>query len=170
MPTTYSATPTTWFLPDEADTALAAMVAAVTGAHSRFRGMFFNFSLPQLVDAVAATHSRGLDTRIILDHSQAATPSGVLGFHRLLLAGYPPTSVLIGTSPVNRAFQHRKNAVCDGLIVLGGSTNWSASGFEEENELTILTNADAAAAYEAHFDRLWDWISQHESTYQQSAA
>jgi phosphatidylserine/phosphatidylglycerophosphate/cardiolipin synthase-like enzyme len=170
MPISYTAPLTTFFLPDERDPALAAMLAAVNAATSRFRGMFFNFSLPPLVDAVAATHTRGLDSRIILDHSQAATPSGVLGLHRLLLTGYPPDAVRIGTSPIHKAFQHRKNAVCDSSIVIQGSTNWSASGFEEENELSILTSPMVAAAYEAHFDKLWAWISANEPTYQEKVA
>jgi phosphatidylserine/phosphatidylglycerophosphate/cardiolipin synthase-like enzyme len=131
--------------------------------------MFFNFSLPQLVDAVAATHARGLDTRIILDESQEAGPGGTKAFHALMLAGYPPASVRIGTSPIKHAFMHRKNAICDSQIVIGGSTNWSASAFLEANELTISHSPDLAAAIEQAFDSLWDWISTHEPIYQKTA-
>jgi phosphatidylserine/phosphatidylglycerophosphate/cardiolipin synthase-like enzyme len=169
MPISYTPSSTTWSLPDESDQALAAMIDAVNSATTRFRGAFFNFSLPELVQAVAQTHARGLDTRIILDESQEAGAGGTKAFHALMLAGYPPASVRIGTSPIKHAFMHRKNAVLDGQVVIGGSTNWSASAFLEANELTISHSPDLAAAIEHSFDLLWDWISQHEPIYQKTA-
>lgn len=88
--------------------------------------------------------SPGMYVQITLDRSQAG------GVHeRALLAKFRHedmgNSIAIGTSEKS-AIMHRKMAIVDGLWLIGGSTNWSASGeTRQDNELTIHRSADLAA-------------------------
>ena len=99
-------------------------------------------------------HEKAADPNIYfqmsLDSSQAA------GTHeRVLLAAWSKalgTSVATGRS-VKHAISHLKVAVIDGLYVLGGSTNWSASGEgAQDNELVVQRSPLVAARYSALLD------------------
>lgn len=55
------------------------------------------------------------------------------------------TSVAIGTSQ-NHAISHLKVLIVDGIYIVKGSTNWSISGEQkQDNELTLSKNAVEAA-------------------------
>lgn len=89
--------------------------------------------------------------QISLDKTQAA------GVHeRELLAKWQPlegTSVAIGQS-TGHAISHLKVAIVDGLYLIGGSTNWSASGeSKQDNELTVHRSAILAAEARSILDR-----------------
>lgn len=59
------------------------------------------------------------------------------------------TSIAVGTS-VKRAISHLKVCVIDGLYVISGSTNWSLSGEDkQDNELTVTRDALKAARFES---------------------
>lgn len=86
-----------------------------------------------------------------LDRSQAG------GVHeKALLAkwdsGQAGNSIAIGTS-VHHAISHLKVLIVDGLYVVSGSTNWSLSGEQlQDNQLTLHRNAIVAAEYRAVLD------------------
>lgn len=86
-----------------------------------------------------------------LDSSQAA------GVHeRAILAKWGNdrigSSIAIGQS-VKHAISHLKVLIVDGLYVVTGSTNWSLSGEEQQdNELTLIQNAVVAAQYRSILD------------------
>lgn len=89
--------------------------------------------------------------QISLDRSQAG------GVHeRQLLekwAGMEGTSVAIGQS-TGHAISHLKVCIVDGLYLIGGSTNWSLSGEQkQDNELTIHRSAILAAEARSILDR-----------------
>lgn len=55
------------------------------------------------------------------------------------------TSIAVGTS-CNHAISHLKICIVDGIYTVKGSTNWSISGEEkQDNELTLSRNAIVAA-------------------------
>lgn len=89
--------------------------------------------------------------QITLDKSQAG------GVHeRDLLAKYKAemdsNSVAIGTSEKS-AIMHRKMAIVDGLWRISGSTNWSLSGEQkQDNELTVCHSAAVSAEARAVLD------------------
>jgi len=86
----------------------------------------------------------GVFVQLSLDSSQAG------GVHeKALLAknNYPATSIAYGRSEHN-AIMHMKVMIVDGIFLVTGSTNWSASGEKlQDNQLTV--NADPLACAQA---------------------
>lgn len=67
-------------------------------------------------------------------------------------------SIAIGTSS-KHAISHLKIVIVDGVYTVRGSTNWSLSGEEkQDNELTLSRNAVIAAETRAVLDRNHDWM------------
>lgn len=67
-------------------------------------------------------------------------------------------SIAIGTSS-KHAISHLKVLIVDGVYMVKGSTNWSISGEEQQdNELTLSRNAVLAAEARAVLDKNHDWM------------
>ena len=93
-----------------------------------------------------------------LDRSQA---SGV--HEKQILAQWQNdafgNSIAIGTSSVHNAISHLKIVIIDGVFTVKGSTNWSLSGEQEQdNELTLSRNAVIAAETRAILDLNHDFM------------
>lgn len=66
-------------------------------------------------------------------------------------------SIAIGTSSVKHAISHLKVLIVDGVYTVTGSTNWSLSGQEQQdNQLTIDRNAVVAAEMRSRLDQIHD--------------
>src|SRR5215475_6577280 len=93
-----------------------------------------------------------------LDRSQAA------GAHeKLILASWANNafgnSIAIGTSSVHNAISHLKIVIVDGVYTVKGSTNWSLSAEQQQdNELTVSRNAVIAAETRAVLDLNHDFM------------
>ena len=93
-----------------------------------------------------------------LDRSQA---SGV--HEKQILAKWSNdafgNSIAIGTSSVHNAISHLKIVIVDGVYTVKGSTNWSLSGEQQQdNELTLSRNAVVAAETRAILDLNHDFM------------
>jgi phosphatidylserine/phosphatidylglycerophosphate/cardiolipin synthase-like enzyme len=93
-----------------------------------------------------------------LDRSQA---SGV--HEKQILASWSNdsfgNSIAIGTSSVHNAISHLKIVIVDGVYTVKGSTNWSLSGEQQQdNELTLSRNAVIAAETRAILDLNHDFM------------
>ncbi len=68
-------------------------------------------------------------------------------------------SIAIGTSSVHNAISHLKIVIVDGVYTVKGSTNWSLSGEQQQdNELTVSRNAVIAAETRAILDLNHDFM------------
>lgn len=68
-------------------------------------------------------------------------------------------SIAIGTSSVHNAISHLKIVIVDGVYTVKGSTNWSLSGEEhQDNELSLSRNAVIAAETRAILDLNHDFM------------
>jgi hypothetical protein len=68
-------------------------------------------------------------------------------------------SIAIGTSSVHNAISHLKIVIIDGVYTVKGSTNWSLSGEQQQdNELTLSRNAVIAAETRAILDVNHDFM------------
>jgi phosphatidylserine/phosphatidylglycerophosphate/cardiolipin synthase-like enzyme len=68
-------------------------------------------------------------------------------------------SIAIGTSSVHNAISHLKIVIVDGVYTVKGSTNWSLSGEQQQdNELTLNRNAVIAAETRAILDLNHDFM------------
>ena len=67
-------------------------------------------------------------------------------------------SIAIGTSSVHNAISHLKIVIVDGVYTVKGSTNWSLSGQQQDNELTLSRSAVVAAETRAVLDLNHDFM------------
>ena len=68
-------------------------------------------------------------------------------------------SIAIGTSSVHNAISYLKIVIVDGVYTVKGSTNWSLSGEQhQDNELTLSRNAVVAAETRAILDLNHDFM------------
>jgi phosphatidylserine/phosphatidylglycerophosphate/cardiolipin synthase-like enzyme len=93
-----------------------------------------------------------------LDRSQA---SGV--HEKQIMASWANdafgNSIAIGTSSVHNAISHLKIVIVDGVYTVKGSTNWSLSGEQQQdNELSLNRNAVIAAETRAILDLNHDFM------------
>jgi phosphatidylserine/phosphatidylglycerophosphate/cardiolipin synthase-like enzyme len=69
------------------------------------------------------------------------------------------SSIAIGTSSVHNAISHLKIVIVDGVYTVKGSTNWSLSGEQQQdNELSLSRNAVVAAETRAILDLNHDFM------------
>ena len=99
-------------------------------------------------DANALLLAKMKDPDIFVQMSLDSSQAG--GVHeKALLAQWPSdsigTSVAVGQS-LKHAISHLKMCIVDGIYVMAGSTNWSLSGEQkQDNELTLTNDAVLAA-------------------------
>jgi phosphatidylserine/phosphatidylglycerophosphate/cardiolipin synthase-like enzyme len=93
-----------------------------------------------------------------LDRSQASN-----AHEKQILASWDNNafgnSIAIGTSSVHNAISHLKIVIVDGVYTVKGSTNWSLSGEQkQDNELSLSRNAVIAAETRAILDLNHDFM------------
>lgn len=142
----WSSTERVFFSPvDDVHGVLLAVLAAATHRVSVNMYGYDDDELDAALHAKAASPSIAFVMN--LDRSQAG------GVHEKALvapwANAIGSSIAIGES-VRHAISHLKVAVIDGLYIVSGSTNWSASGeSKQDNELTVSADPLKAARFES---------------------
>jgi phosphatidylserine/phosphatidylglycerophosphate/cardiolipin synthase-like enzyme len=147
----------TFFAPrDDVHGLLVALLG--TAQHSIVVNMFGydDDELNKIIQAKLADEH--VFVQMSLDRSQAA------GVHeKQILARWSNNafgnSIAIGTSSVHNAISHLKIVIVDGVYTVKGSTNWSLSGEQQQdNELTLSRNAVIAAETRAILDLNHDFM------------
>jgi phosphatidylserine/phosphatidylglycerophosphate/cardiolipin synthase-like enzyme len=125
-------------------------------AEGRFLDGYPDDELNKIIQAKLADEH--VYVQMSLDRSQST------GAHeRAILAGWSNdsfgNSIAIGTSSVHNAISHLKIVIVDGVYTVKGSTNWSLSGEQQQdNELTLNRNAVIAAETRAILDLNHDFM------------
>ena len=147
----------TFFAPrDDIHGLLTALLA--TAQHSIVVNMFGydDDELNKIIQGKLADQK--VYVQMSLDRSQAA------GVHeKQILAKWNNdafgNSIAIGTSSVHNAISHLKIVIVDGVYTVKGSTNWSLSGEQQQdNELSLNRNAVIAAETRAILDLNHDFM------------
>jgi phosphatidylserine/phosphatidylglycerophosphate/cardiolipin synthase-like enzyme len=100
---------------------------------------------PVVLDTLNGAHRRGVAIRIVLG------PRERHDFAKL--------GDLSDTARIKRGgpFMHLKAYEIDGEVLRTGSANFSTSGENmQDNDLIVIRDVNAAARFDAHFERMWD--------------
>lgn len=138
-----------------ADDCRGAIITELDAATTSIQMTMFSLTDDAVGDALVRAAERGVEVRVLLELGQISKYSEA---PKLVAAGI---SVRQDT---NSGYMHNKYLVIDGSTVMTGSVNYSANGFDENNEnLLIINNNPALAAwYSADFERIYregiDWL------------
>ena len=108
---------------------------------------------PTLNQVITACATDGIKVRLTLDSSQFKDDDEKDKLASTLSAA--GVDVSIGTSEKGGAICHLKSGVIDGTVTFTGSTNWSDSGEEEqENSLTVFISPAVATQFATRFSAI----------------
>lgn len=146
---------------------IKAFSAFLDTAQSKMRTMIYSATLQVFFDDLIAAKKRGVDVKVIFDHSQSAGRAERPEINRLLDAGWVDgQDFVIGTSPEAHQIVHIKATWIDNRFVEDGSLNYSPSAFKQINTVTFSDWPEYAAYLDGIFETSWQWILNHESEYQ----
>ena len=135
------------------------LVALLGSAQHSIVVNMFGYDDDELNKIIQAKHAdANVYVQMSLDRSQST------GAHeKQILASWNNNafgnSIAIGTSSVHNAISHLKIVIVDGVYTVKGSTNWSLSGEEQQdNELSLSRNAVIAAETRAILDLNHDFM------------
>lgn len=104
-----------------------------------------NLLLDDLVDA----HSRGVDVRVLLEGCRGVVDTSAVNY-------LTERGIAVVLDPENIT-THAKMIVLDAQAVILGSTNWSNSALNSNNETNVeIKDPSIAELYEEYFQTLWE--------------
>jgi phosphatidylserine/phosphatidylglycerophosphate/cardiolipin synthase-like enzyme len=122
-----------------------AILAVIKNASHSLIVAMYGYDDPDFQAAILEKmQNPNIYVQLTLDSSQA---SGTHEKELLAQANYPATSVAVGRSE-DHAIMHLKMLIADNAVLVTGSTNWSASGEDKQDNACIIIN-DAYVAGEA---------------------
>ena len=93
-------------------------------------------------------HNRGVDVKVVFEKQQITEHSE---YQKLKAAG------ISVRNDTNSKLMHNKVMIVDGIIVITGSYNYSASAENYNNENMIIILSDyIAGIYEKEFEKIWN--------------
>lgn len=144
-----------------------ALSAFLGSATTKMRTIIYADTLASYYDDVVSAKARGIDVKIIFDHSQEQGAYENPHIRKLLDDGFVDgADFVIGTSPQAGQIIHLKSTWIDDRYVEDGSLNYSPSAFEQVNSVSIADWPEYAVYLDKIFEQLWQWIVQNELQYQ----
>lgn len=138
----------------------ADLEACLTGSAARVRLVMYAASYSgsypgsepnRLLEAVAAAHARGVDVRVVLDHSAWVDDHGI---NDAAITYLTERDVPLRLAPA-AVTTHAKVLVCDDQAIVGDA-NWSYSGLTQYNGTSVVVrDADVAAELATWADQKW---------------
>jgi len=146
---------------------IKAFSAFLGTAKTKMRTMIYGATLALFFDALIAAKARGIDIKVIFDHTQSAGHAEHPQIQRLIVAGWKDgEDFVIGTSPEAGQIIHIKATWIDSRFVEDGSLNYSPSAFKQINTVTFSDWPDYAAYLDGIFEQSWTWILANDQRYQ----
>lgn len=135
-------------------------------AKTTMKTMIYSATLPVFFNDVIAAKARGVQVKVIFDHSQSEGHAEHPQILQLIKNGFKDgEDFIVGTSPVHDQIIHIKSTWIDGRWVEDGSFNYSQSALAQINTICISDWPEYAAFLDTLFQLQWDWILKHESRY-----
>lgn len=149
------ATTTVLFSPDDHPT--ARLVRMINGAQKRVYAAVYMLTDSQIATALIAAQKRGVDVKLVLDHSSVDTAYGkgkLLQRSGITLFVFQTAASRHGKKSCWGPLMHNKFALIDNQAWTG-SFNWTKSANVRNQENVIITdNPEACRRFEQHFEVL----------------
>lgn len=111
----------------------------------------YSFTARPIAQALVRARKRGVKIKILLDRFQA---KGKYSKSRYFEKRGFDVKIISG---VGRGLMHNKFAVIDGLLVITGSYNWTASAEHRNDEnMLVIYDDNVVKAFERRFLKLWE--------------
>ncbi len=124
------------------------LINAIESAEESIHIILFQFSYPELKEALVLAEERGVEVKIILD---PAVDSNLDTAEFLKSKG-----VEVRWSSPKFTYSHAKTAIIDGRRVITGSLNWSRNAMLKNREIGVLIeNEELARELEKVFEGDW---------------
>lgn len=136
----------------------------------KFRTIIYSDTLQVYYDDIAGMKKRGVDVRIIFDHTQERGHYERPHILQLIKDGWiDGRDFVISTSPKDDAITHLKSSWADDRWVEDGSLNYSPSALKEINSICIMDWPEYAQYLDNIFEEQWSWAMKNEQRYQEKA-
>ena len=145
------------------DNSHACLNFVLGSAQSSIALSMYGFTDPTLLATLVGLVKAGLTTLVVLDSSQLTGPTEKANVAPLLAlrATCPNLRLSVGTSE-DDAIMHHKSGVIDGTVIFTGSTNWSDSGEEkQDNQLTCAISPAESADLIARIEAIYAYQIAH---------
>ena len=110
----------------------------------------FEMNHERIVTAILDAHQRGVRVRIVTDDQHGLEDEKDDALRRLQAAGIPVVD------DARSALMHNKFMIMDSAAVWTGSWNYTFNGaYRNNNNVFVMENKNAAAAYQAEFDEMF---------------
>jgi len=115
----------------------------------KYYSNYKNSSENTIIDDIISAHERGVDVKIVLDQ-YSAQDNATNAYFYLKKKGVPVRY------DSDKTTTHAKLVIIDGKVVVLGSTNFSYTSLELNNEVDVVLFSEEAARYfEQYFQKLW---------------
>jgi phosphatidylserine/phosphatidylglycerophosphate/cardiolipin synthase-like enzyme len=128
---------------------MSRIVQAIDTAHDSVYVQAYNFSTPEIIQAIRKAKQRGLQVRVLLDKENRQK--------RYTAATYLANGGVSVRIDDKVAIAHNKIVIIDNALVIGGSYNYTRSAEARNAEnVTLMKSECMAAQFMRNFEARWE--------------